>query len=253
MREIDNIEGSKRRKEEARNNLESYLYKLRDLLDDESQTPFKKCSQAEERSAIHKKLEETLAWMHDEADNADTTQFLERLSSLEYASYDFSRHFFANLSVTTFRGLERPIVHRYREIEEFPKALNNSQMWNWSSRLFITEAKQNLTAEAEGGPPARYTQVEIDALEKTLKEHEAWLAEWVAKQRQVPMNQDPVILVSEMRARAKILETHLQKLWKKRVSSKKSSGSQGSSTGTPSGTGTSSTTPEETTKLHDEL
>ena len=56
-------------------------------------------------------------------------------------------------------------------------------MWNWSSRLFITEAKQNLTTEGEGGPPARYTQAEIDALEKTLKEHKVWLVEWVAKQR----------------------------------------------------------------------
>ena len=161
---------------------------------------------------------------------------------------------FTHHAITVFRSLERPIVHRYKEIEEFPKALNNSQMWNWSSRLFITDAKQNLTAEAEGGPPARYTQAEIDALEKTLKEHEAWLAEWVAKQRQVPINQDPVILTSEMRARAKTLENHLQKLWKKKVPlKKKSNGSQGSSSGTPSGTGTSGTPPEETTKTHDEL
>ncbi|KAF9649521.1 HSP70-domain-containing protein [Thelephora ganbajun] len=233
LREIDNIEGSKRRKEEARNNLESYLYKLRDLLGDESQTPFRKCSQPGERSAIQKKLEGTLTWIHDEADDADTTQFLEKLSGLE--------------------SLERPIAHRYKEIEEFPKALNNSQMWNWSSRLFITEAKQNLTAEAEGGAPARYTKAEIDALEKALKEHEAWLAEWVAKQRQVPMSQDPVILTSEMRARAKTLENHLQKLWKKKVPLKKSNGSQGSSSGTPSGTGTSGTPPEDTVKIHDEL
>ena len=161
---------------------------------------------------------------------------------------------FTHHSIAVFRSLERPIVHRYKEIEEFPKALNNSQMWNWSSRLFITDAKQNLTAEAEGGPPARYTQAEVDALEKTLKEHEAWLAEWVAKQRQVPINQDPVILTSEMRARAKTLENHLQKLWKKKVPlKKKSNGSQGSSSGTPSGTGTSGTPPEETTKTHDEL
>jgi len=157
-------------------------------------------------------------------------------------------------SITTFRGLERPITHRYKEIEEFPKALNNSQMWNWSSRLFITEAKENLTAEADGGPPARYTQAEIDALEKVLREHEGWLAEWVAKQRQVPMNQDPVILTSEMKARAKKLENHLQKLWKKKVPlKKKSNGTQGSSSGTPSGTETSGVPPEETTKIHDEL
>ena len=78
------MEGSKRRTEEARNNLESYLYKLRDLLNDESETPFTKCSQSGERFAIQKKLEETLEWMHDEADDADTTQLLEKLSSLEY-------------------------------------------------------------------------------------------------------------------------------------------------------------------------
>lgn len=69
--------------EEARNNLEGYLYKLRDLLSDDSETPFMKCSQSGERSAIQNKVEETLAWMHNEADNADTTQFLEKLSNLE--------------------------------------------------------------------------------------------------------------------------------------------------------------------------
>ena len=34
------------------------------------------------------------------------------------------------------RSLERPIVHRYKEIEVFPAALNNSQLWNWSTRGF---------------------------------------------------------------------------------------------------------------------
>ena len=84
------MEGSKRRMEEARNNLESYLYKLRDLLSDESETPFMKCSQPGERFTIQEKLEETLAWVHDEADNADTTQFLEKLSGLEYVSFLYS-------------------------------------------------------------------------------------------------------------------------------------------------------------------
>jgi len=64
------------------------------------------------------------------------------------------------------------------------------------------------------------------------------------------MNQDPVILTNEMRARAKILENHLQKLWKKKVPPKKQpNGSQGSS----SGMGTPDAPPEETTKTHDEL
>ncbi|KAF9642883.1 hypothetical protein BDM02DRAFT_3192522, partial [Thelephora ganbajun] len=92
LREIDSIEGSKRRKEEARNNLESYWYKL----GGESQTPFRRYSQSGARSAAQKKVEETLTWMDDEADDTDTTQFLENLSGLE--------------------SLERPIAHRYKEL-----------------------------------------------------------------------------------------------------------------------------------------
>jgi hypoxia up-regulated 1 len=128
------------------------------------------------------------------------------------------------------RSLEKPIIHRYKEIEEFPHALNNSQMWNWSTRLFITEARDNLTIEEQGGAPAKYTNAEVDSLEKALKEHEAWLGEWVAKQKVLALNDDPVILTSEMRARAKTLENHLQKLWKKKVPKKKPASSSTSST-----------------------
>jgi len=81
---LDAEESAKNRKEEARNIFEAYLYKLRDLLDDEDkQTPFKKCSQQSERQAIADKLEESFAWLHDRGDLAETSQFLEKRMSLE--------------------------------------------------------------------------------------------------------------------------------------------------------------------------
>ena len=83
LREIDDRERSKPCTEEARNDLESYLHKLHYLLSDESQTPFTKCLQPGQRSAIREKLEETLVWLHDEADDADVAQFLEKFSSLK--------------------------------------------------------------------------------------------------------------------------------------------------------------------------
>ncbi|KAI0331368.1 actin-like ATPase domain-containing protein [Cubamyces sp. BRFM 1775] len=194
---VDAEETTKRKREEARNTLESYIYKLRDLLEDESsEAPFVKCSQTTERKAIAEKVDETLVWLQDHGEDADTIEYIDKRTALE--------------------SLERPIVHRYKEIEEFPKALNNSQMWNWSTRLFLTEAKMNLTKELEEGTVGRYTKEELDDLEKTLKDHETWLNEWVEKQKKVKMNEDPVILSSEMRARAKVLENHLQKLVKKR-------------------------------------
>ncbi|TFK36492.1 Hsp70 protein-domain-containing protein [Crucibulum laeve] len=198
LRAIDAEEAAKYRKEEARNTFESYLYRLRDLLDDDNNdTPFKKCSQESERKEIAEKLDDSFQWLFDRGDLTETSQLLDKRIALE--------------------TLERPIVHRYQEIEAFPQALNNSQMWNWSTRLFLTEARQNLTAEATADLPSKWTKEELDALEKTLKEHETWLATWVEKQKSVKPNEDPVIETTEMKARAKVLETHLQKLWKRKV------------------------------------
>lgn len=90
-------------------------------------------------------------------------------------------------------------------------------MWNWHTRLFIGEARENLTAEERAGTTGRYTKTELDELEKALKEHETWLQEWVEKQRHIPVNHDPVVETGEMRKRAKTLETHLQRLVQKKV------------------------------------
>jgi len=90
-------------------------------------------------------------------------------------------------------------------------------MWNWSTRLFLQEARINLTNEAAADLPSKWTSLELDALEKTLREHEAWLSEWVEKQKSVKPNEDPVIETTEMKARAKVLESHLQRLWKRKV------------------------------------
>ena len=83
--------------------------------------------------------------------------------------------------------------------------------------MFLQEARQNLTVETAASLPSKWTKEELDGLEKTLREHESWLSEWVEKQKSVKANQDPVIETTEMKARAKVLETHLHKLWKRKV------------------------------------
>ena len=182
-----------------------------------------------------------------------------------------------NSDVGCCRKLEYPITHRYSEIKEFPVALNNSQMWNWSTRLFLTEAKIQLekAAEAEsngsgngsgsnGEVTVKYTKEEIDALEKTLKEHEVWLNDVVEKQKLVQMYDDPAVESKEMYARVKVLENHLQRLVKKKVPKKKTTttattattASSASASGTAAGGETKTTTTAEsepTTSKHDEL
>lgn len=197
LRALDNMEMSRQLREEAHNSLEGYLYKLRDLLNDGPETPFIKCSQLSERQTLSDKLSEIAAWLHEEGDTADRLQLWEKRSALE--------------------TLEKPIVHRYKEIESFPQALNNSQKWNWSTRLFLTQARENVTADAIAGVPSKWTSQELDALEKALKEHESWLHDGVERQKKTKMNEDPAIDTKEMQQRSKMLEQHLQRLVKRKV------------------------------------
>ena len=121
------------------------------------------------------------------------------------------------ISIIILRRLERPIQFRYTEIEAFPATLNSSQKANWMTRIFLTEAKKNLTDEDAAGRPSKWTPKELDDLEKTLKDHESWLNEWVEKQKAVKSWENPVIETVEMKARAKVLENHLQKLYRRKV------------------------------------
>jgi hypoxia up-regulated 1 len=146
-------------------------------------------------------------------------------------------------------------VHRVKEIEEFPQALNISQMWNWHTHVFLADARTNLTQEEQAGTTGRYTKVELDELEKTLKEHEKWLNEWVEKQRSVPINHDPVIETVEMRKRAKVLETQLQRLVQKKPprARPKSTSSSSSTTQDPQQTDEPAKPSSSSSNTHDEL
>ena len=162
------------------------------------------------------------------------------------------------------RSLEKPIQFRYTEIQEFPSTLNESQRVNWMTRLFITEARKNLTAELiPGNLPALHTNEELLHLEGKLREHESWLAERVEKQKSVRPDEDPVIHTEEMRTRAKALEKELLKLMRRKSPPKKKGESSSSiPTGSAAGDSTSSETSTATQqsqetpiddKKHDEL
>ena len=83
LRAIDLAEAAIRRKEEARNALEAYLYRVRDLLEEEGDTPFRKCSREEERKELGKKLEDAFNWLHEDGDHASTADYIKHRADLE--------------------------------------------------------------------------------------------------------------------------------------------------------------------------
>ncbi|KAI0033499.1 actin-like ATPase domain-containing protein [Vararia minispora EC-137] len=235
LNDMETKELSASMREEQRNGLEGYIYRTRDILEGSQDHPFMQCSQESERTALKQKLEEVAKWFHDHQDTADTKDFIEKRLSIQ--------------------SIENPIQHRYQEIVDFPEVLNNSQKWNFHTRMFLTEARQNLTEEEKTGTQGKYTIEELNELEQTLREHEAWLHVNVEKQRTVKHNEDPAIETKEMKERADKLELHLKRLVQKKPPRRRatSSASDPSSTAEPSATPPTQADGGEKVHLHEEL
>jgi hypoxia up-regulated 1 len=218
---IDSAELGKRKREEARNLLEGYLYRLRDLLDGQDDSPFIEFSKPEEREKLSESLSKTLHWMNEESDDADTNDFWTRRQKLE--------------------ELESPVQIRYKENETGPKAVDDLQQALWAGRVFLESARQNRTEEDTNGLPHKYTDEELEEVEKKLKENEAWLGPLVEKQKTLKRNDDPVFKTLELKARGIALQRQVMRLLKKKTPVKpKSSPTTGSSTESASSSSSSS-------------
>ena len=80
---LDNAEATRKRKEEAHNMLEGYLYRLRDYLDGEQTSPFNVYSKPEERKSLERKLEEVFAWLIEHGEDAETGELWAQREALE--------------------------------------------------------------------------------------------------------------------------------------------------------------------------
>lgn len=80
LRDVDQAEIRKQNREEARNGLEAYIYRLRDTLE---QADFVEASTESERVSLRKKLEEASDWLWDEGETAPTKDLKSAKSELE--------------------------------------------------------------------------------------------------------------------------------------------------------------------------
>lgn len=78
------IENSKAAREEARNMLEGYLYRLQNLLSPEaSQRALHEFAKADERKRMTKLLEETFEWLAEKAESASEAELKKKRADLE--------------------------------------------------------------------------------------------------------------------------------------------------------------------------
>jgi hypoxia up-regulated 1 len=83
LQAVDNAEMLRHKKEEARNMLEGYLYRMRDLLDGGETSPFMLFSKPEERQKLEEKMWDGFRWINDEGEDADIKELWSRRDEME--------------------------------------------------------------------------------------------------------------------------------------------------------------------------
>lgn len=189
------------RRDTALNALESYVIDVQQKLDEEE---YSSCATPDEIENIRKACSEVSDWLYEDGSDADAETYEKKLIELKEKTNDmFARHW----------------EHRER-----PEALKALGKMLEDANGFLKSAK-NLTAEAN---PDRdiFTPVEIDVLEKAIKETEEWHTTEKAAQNKLK-NHEPVRLtVNELTNKMKLLDREVKylvnkmKLWKPKTPKK---------------------------------
>ncbi|KAL7573194.1 hypothetical protein ACA910_018851 [Epithemia clementina (nom. ined.)] len=200
---------------DMRNELESYIYDMRDkVMSDSGLAPY---GTEKEKGAFTKKNEEMENWLYgDEGFNATKKVFAEKLAQL--------------------KKLGGPIEYRQAESVGRPTAQANLQA--------ALELYQNWV-NSEAASLEHITEEDRQKVRKTCDEISAWMYEQMDKQGDLPVNVDPVLTIEKLNTKLMELKRECGPIMAKKpapkaptppASTNKSESS--SSKDTPDGTGT---------------
>lgn len=197
-------EAALRAREEARNRLEAYLYRVQNYLSDEpdSKALFDFGTE-EERKRLSDGVAEAFDWLHEYAESAPVGDLVSRLTQLE--------------------TLEAPIATRYKEWMARPTAVEKFQQAMHAARAFVLAATENRTnalkaaeTATEESPvaPPKYTEEELLKVATMLKEYENWIDPLMTEQVKLNdnMKADPVIFSKDLDDKGKALQIYVQAL-----------------------------------------
>ncbi|GAA6055037.1 hypothetical protein JCM3770_006706 [Rhodotorula araucariae] len=202
-------------RDEARNVLEAYVYKVRDLLDGASEqgAAFLAASVSAEREKVRELQSQTAEWLWEEGEDAETKVLKEKKRDLE--------------------KLVKHILSRSTEALARPAALASLRSTLTGASAFVADARRNATASAaaaaaagEDAAPTRFTPDELDKLEALVREAESWADDAEARQARLAAHDDPVVRVAEVEKKQNEVDRAVAKLEKKKVPRRRKAGTK---------------------------
>ena len=162
---------------DMRNELESYIYDMRDKIELDSQLGA--YATAEEKENFKAKNEATENWLYEDGFDATKSTYAEKLNEL--------------------KALGSPIEKRQTEAEARPTAVSVLQA--------EIERYKKWANESQGDE--KYSHIsdeERQIVHKACDETSAWVYDLMDKQGSLALNQDPVLTVADLKSKAKLLK-----------------------------------------------
>lgn len=185
--ELDIKDSRKKLREESRNALETFVYRVQDFLYNDVVEIIATEADIEK---FRERLSEVSDWLYDEGEHADTPLYTSKLKELQ--------------------AIENPLQHRVRE---YNQRQNNIDLVEKTSKLvrdFVTSMR-NKAEELK-----YHTEEELENLEIAIEKVENWMADQVAAQKKLSDTEDPVLVTSKVAEKVKTVEDHLMKLISKK-------------------------------------
>ncbi|KAI9258219.1 Hsp70 protein-domain-containing protein [Phascolomyces articulosus] len=185
---LDTLDEKRRLREESRNNLESFVYRIQDFLYDDTVGIV---STEEQQEHLREQLSETSDWLYDDGETADTKEYIDRLRKLQ--------------------SLERPITFRRQEYLQRGDNIKRVDSSVQLARVFVENILTN-TPEEE-----RYhTKEELETVLNHANKVDAWKVEKVSAQEKRDHHLDPIFTTVDVNKQCRELDEALMKLMKKK-------------------------------------
>ncbi|KAL5207944.1 hypothetical protein ABZP36_032379 [Zizania latifolia] len=164
---LDKKDAERRRTAELKNNLESYIYSMKEKL--EESTDILTVSTEQERESFAEKLSEVQDWLYMDGEDAQANEFKERIDQL--------------------MSISDPILFRLSELKARPAACENA-------RLYLAEL-QKIVKNWESNKPW-LPKKRVDEVASEAEKVKTWLEEKEAIQKSTPVYSTPALTSEEV-------------------------------------------------------
>lgn len=198
IRALNDADQHKKRRETALNALESFVIDAQVKLDEDE---YASCATPEEAQSIRKSCSEISDWLYEDGSDADAETYEKKLEEI--------------------RSVANQVYARHWEHKERPEALKALKEMISGAEGFLDKAR-NFTKESNTEKDV-FTQVEIETLERVIKETIAWRKTEMVEQDKLARNEAVRLTVKDLTDKMALLDREVKylvnklKLWRPKV------------------------------------